>query len=367
MTIVPRVIGIDPGTVSIDLCGLHDGRVFLEQSFPTGHALAHPARLVALLESLQPLDVIAGPSGYGLPMTHARDLTDTDVRLAYLADDGDGGGIGGLRSLARALAASELPVVFTPGVVHLDSVPAHRKVNRVDMGTADKVCAAALAVREQARWHDCDVRDVSLILLEMGGAFSAALAVEHGQIVDGLGGTSGPIGIAAPGALDGEVAFLAGTVTKRMLFGGGAAAVAGEVDATAEAIAALDTPRGRVAWAAYIESAVKAVAMLLVSAPTAREVVLSGRMARMAHVRDDLTRRLAVVTPGIAVHVLRGFSACAKQGAQGAALIADGLAGGAEAALVEAMGLASASGTVLDHLVVIAPAAARRRIGIVDA
>ena len=27
---MPRVIGIDPGTVSIDLCGLDDGRLFLQ-------------------------------------------------------------------------------------------------------------------------------------------------------------------------------------------------------------------------------------------------------------------------------------------------------------------------------------------------
>lgn len=367
MTVVPRVIGIDPGTVSIDLCGLHDGRVFLDQSLPTREALADPARLIALLESSRPLDLVAGPSGYGLPMKRARDLTDTDVQLAYLADDDGGGGIGGLRTLARALAASELPVVFTPGVVHLHSVPAHRKVNRVDMGTADKVCAAALAVRDQAWRRDCAVGDVSLILLELGGAFSAALAVERGQIVDGLGGTSGPMGVAAPGALDGEVAFLAGTVTKRMLFGGGAAAAAGEPDAGIESLAALDTPRGRVAWQAYIESAVKAVATLRVSAPSAREVVISGRAARIARLREELAHRLGDVAPQLAVHVLRGFASCAKQAAQGAALVADGLAGGAEAELVETMGLTRASGTALDHLIVIAPAAARQRLGIADA
>jgi len=363
---VPRVIGIDPGTVSIDACGLENGRLFLDESLPTREALANPTRLVTWLEQWLPLDLVAGPSGYGLPLRYARDVTDTDLRLAYLAAEGDGG-IGGLRSLARALAASRLPIVFTPGVVHLPSVPAHRKINRVDMGTADKLCATALAVRDQASRLKRAVSETSLILLELGGAFSAAVAVERGKVVDGVGGTSGPIGVASAGALDGEVAYLARVVTKEMLFGGGAAAVAGDATAAPESLATGNALATRVAWDAYVEGALKAVASLRVSAPSAREVVVSGRMARLARLREDLARRLALVASDMTVHLLRGFATVAKQAAQGAALIADGLAGGAEAELVNALEIAAASGTVLDHLAFVTPSAARDRLGIVDA
>ena len=220
-------------TVSVDLCGLDDGHVFLDRSLPTAEALANPSVIIELLDDAQrtaPLDLVAGPSGYGLPLTAARDLTEDDLRLAYFAADGEPGGIGGLRSLMRVLARSSTPVILTPGVLHLLSVPAHRKVNRVDMGTADKVCAAALAMREQIERRACGERDVSFILLEMGGAFTAAIAVQDGSIVDGAGGTSGPLGVRAAGALDGEVAFLAGAVTKRLLFGGGASTIAGAAD-----------------------------------------------------------------------------------------------------------------------------------------
>ncbi len=333
-----RVIGIDPGTVSIDLCGLDDGRVFLDRSLPTAEALADPALIAGLLDAAAPLDLVAGPSGYGLPLTAARDLTDSDLRLAYLAPDGEPGGIGGLRTLMRLLARSSIPVVLTPGVVHLPSVPAHRKVNRVDMGTADKVCAAALAVREQAERRGCRERDVSFILLELGGAFTAALAVEHGRdrrrrrrLVRAAGHSRGA------GALDGEVAFLAGSVSKDLLFRGGAATIAGTPAASAETLASPASDRGRLAWDAYLESAVKAVAALAVSAPDACEVMLSGRLARVAGVRDELTRRLARVMAGVPVRVLAGFAAVAKQAAQGAALLADGLAGGTSAALVDAL------------------------------
>ena len=361
---MPRVIGIDPGTVSIDLCGLDDGDVFLDDSFPTADALAEPQALVRLLQRAGPLDVVAGPSGYGLPLTPAAEASDAALRLAYLAAEGEPGGIGGLRALARALARAGLPVLFTPGVVHLPSVPAYRKVNRVDMGTADKVCAAALAIHEQARRRGCAPRDVSLSLLELGGAFTAAVAVHGGAVVDGVGGSSGPLGVRASGALDGEVAFLAGVVTKAMLFEGGAAAVAGRADATPEWLAGAETPAAALAWEAYVEGAVKAVAALAVSVPAPHEVVLSGRGARVDGVRDLFAERLTRVTGAAPVRRLDGFARVAKEGAQGAALVADGLAGGRQAPLVEALGIRDARGTVLDHLHVVAPAAARRRLGV---
>src|SRR6185295_6513116 len=116
-----------------------DGQVFLDRSLPTSEALADPSIIIGLLNEAQPLDLVAGPSGYGLPLTEARHLTEDDIRLAYLPPDDEPGGIEGLRSLMRGLAQSGMPIVLTPGVVHFPSVPAHRKVNRVDMGTADKV------------------------------------------------------------------------------------------------------------------------------------------------------------------------------------------------------------------------------------
>ena len=361
---MPRVVGIDPGTVSLDLCGLDDGRVFLDESIPTEDALADPSLVLGWLDRASPLDLVVGPSGYGLPLQNVREISEADLRLACLAPRGESGGIGGLSSLMRALANAPAPVLVTPGVVHLASVPAHRKINRVDMGTADKVCAVALAVHDQARRRGCDARDVSLILLELGGAFTAAIAVEQGRIVDGLGGSSGPLGATASGALDGEVAFLAGQVTKQMVFSGGALSVAGVPGAPAETVADVTTPARQRALEGYLESIVKAVASLTVSAPSARTVVLSGRLGKVGVIRGGLMTRLARVVHGGTVEALSGFATVAKHAAQGAALLADGLAGGSAAGLVDALGIRDASGTVLDHLYVISPETARRRLGI---
>ena len=349
---MPRVAGIDPGTLSLDVCGLDDGRVFLDATWSTAELVADPRPLIDSLLRGGPLALVVGPSGYGLPLRAARGVTDDELRLAFLAPAGEQGGIGGLRALARQLDAAGLPLVFTPGVIHLPSVPPHRKLNRVDLGTADKVCAAALAIADQAERRGVAPEQVSLVLLELGGAFTAGLAVSGGRIVDGIGGTSGPMGWRAAGALDAEVAFLAGQVDKATVFQGGVATVAQD-----------DPALEGIALEAYVEGAVRAVRQLWSAAADAREILLSGRMSADPRVRSALLPALEALGT---VRPLAGFAARAKQGAQGAALIADGLAGGSHRAMVERLGIEEARGTVLDHLHVITPAAARRRLGLRD-
>lgn len=345
---MPLVVGIDPGTVSIDVCGLERGRLVLDRSWPTADATADPEAFAQELKAHGTPAVVVGPSGYGLPLVRAAEVSDHDLRLAFLAPAGESGGIGGLRTLARALAAKGLPMWLVPGVIHLDTVPAHRKVNRIDMGTADKLCAAALGIYDQCQRLGCPPSQTAFILLELGGAFTAAVAVQDGQIVDGIGGTSGPMGWQAAGALDAEVAFLAGEVSKSMVFHGGVTTVA---DANR------DTPS--VAFDAFLEGAVKAVRALQTSAPLASEVLVSGRLGSDPAVHEQLRHGLRDVGP---VRALTGFARHAKQGAQGAALIADGLAGGEQRQLVETLRIREASGSVLDHLYVITPAEAKRHL-----
>src|SRR3989442_3146935 len=148
---MPRVIGVDPGTVSIDLCGLDDGRLFLDRSRPTAEALADPARFVAELEAAAPLDLVAGPSGYGLPLTRVQAATEEDLRLAFLAAPGETGGIGGLPGPVRALARPALPGLAPPRGGHLPPPPAHRQGNRGGMGPAGEGGAGAVAGGDQAR------------------------------------------------------------------------------------------------------------------------------------------------------------------------------------------------------------------------
>ena len=297
-----------------------------------------------------PLDLVAGPSGYGLPLTRASDLTE--AICAWRISPPKGSRVASA-DFARSCGRSRdrrFPVVLTPGVVHLASVPAHRKVNRVDMGTADKVCAAALAIREQARARSCAVRDGRSSCSSSAARSPRRWPCRRAASWTVSAERPARSGCAAAGALDGEVAFLAGSVPKSLLFDGGAAE--GGRHARCPTRSGHD-PRhatGRLAWEAYMEGVVKAVATLAVTAPDASEVILSGRIAHADRRAGRAGGTVGAVMRGVLVRTLRGFAAASKQGAQGAALIADGLAGGASAPLVDALGIREARGTVLDHL-----------------
>ena len=185
------------------------------------------------------------------------------------------------------------------------------------------------------------------MLLELGGGFSAALAVDGGQIVDGLGGSAGPIGARACGALDAEAAYLiGGALSKRTVFSGGALDPDGAARprGAGSAGAAARGPGARAtAGCALEEGAAKAVLALTASVPAPREILVAGRLAAAPGLLDALAERLGRVAP------VRPALA-AKSAARGAALLADGLAGGRYAPLVACLRLREARGGVLDHL-----------------
>ncbi len=346
---MPRVVGIDPGTVSIDVCGLSGGQLVIDRSWPTADALADPAGFAAALSVHGAPDLVAGLSGYGLPAPpRRRDKRPQPAPRVPRAE-----GRAGRHRRAAACWYGHSPTPGSPWSccpVSSTSTPSPSIARSIasTWAPSDKLCAAALGIYDQAHRLGAHPRDTAFVLLELGGAFTAAIAVQHGQVVDGIGGSSGPIGWQAAGALDGEVAYLAGTVDKAMLFQGGVTTVA-----------ASDRHAAGAGFDAFIEGAVKAVRQLLVSAPLASEVLVSGRIASDPAVRDRLSAALGDLGP---VRHLTGFASHGKQGAQGAALLADGLAGGQHRELVETMRIREASGTALDHLYVVTPDAARHAL-----
>jgi predicted butyrate kinase (DUF1464 family) len=286
---------------------------------------------------------VAVAAGYGAPPVPLASLDDEALALALLPDPAStGGGIGGLRGLLRALVSAQVPAMLLPGIAQLPTVPVHRTLDRIDGGTADKTAVAALALAAHGL-------GISALVLELGGAFTAGVAIANGEVVDGIGGSAGPMGLQAGGALDGEVAMLLGTVTKADVFRGGRADAAARVGEAA-------------AQRAWLEAAAKTARQLQVSAPMATTVLLSGRGAEEPGVRAAI----AALLPGLDVRMLGMLPAPpgAKAAAQGAAVLADALAGGVHAPIAHALRLREVTRGVLDGLVRLDPAAARARLGL---
>src|SRR5262249_4939398 len=119
---VIRVAGSDPGTSSLDLLLLEDGRVADQARLLSADLLGNPEILTELLRRWGPLDLVAAPSGYGLPLLTGDAIsTDHIEQMSLVRRDQRGleTGITGFRSWVRAFLRSGAPLVFLPGGLHL--------------------------------------------------------------------------------------------------------------------------------------------------------------------------------------------------------------------------------------------------------
>jgi len=347
-----RSIGIDPGTRSFSVFGLEDGRPFLDEDIPSEEVARDPDVLLSLLEGAEP-DIIVGPSGYGLPLKWAHELTEEDLFLLVLRKPEDRGipVLEGIVEMARRAGRRKLPMVFIPSVIQMPTVPRYRKLNRIDMGTADKLAVTVLAIQECSEVHGLSYDEVDLIVIEAGGAYTSLVAVREGRIVDGIGGSQGALGYMSHGRMDGEVAYLYGGFPKTRLFEGGVVDIVGDRGLRPEEwpSRAREDERARDAWELFFEEVEKFARALTASVPEPVEVVLSGRLTEVPEIRAEMERRLSSIAP---VRKLVGFGARAKTPAQGEAVIGDGLMGGRYGELVEHMGIRGAKGTVLDYVLI---------------
>jgi predicted butyrate kinase (DUF1464 family) len=359
------VLGIDPGTKSFDFCGMQDDKIVLNESVLSEEIAENPMRLVEVVRSID-ADYIVGPSGYGLPVKKLSELDKKDLFLLTLVKPEELDSISvlaGMQNSFAILLKEDIPMYFIPGVIHLPTVPAYRKLNKIDMGTADKLCCAVLGVWDQARRTGMGYDKTSFILAEVGFGYTSAIAVDGGQIVDGIGGTAGSPGYTSLGSMDGELAYLLGNFGKTLLFDGGVSSLI-DKRITPEELARKKNTSSEYteAWDCLIEGALKDVLMLLSSVPKPKEILLSGRLTRIPDVVTELTERLKWIAP---VRRVEGISKDVKEAAQGAALVANGLAGGRYKPLVENLKIREAKGTVLDYVHLSEAGVLRSKYGLV--
>ncbi len=373
-----RVLGIDPGTGSMDLLLIEDGdlSVLYEESVPRPRVTSNPEIILERVRRLDEeygLDAVAAPSGYGIAWD-ARDLEAAVAEATFIhpGDEERRHQIIGLRQLMLELARSDLPVYFTPGVIQLPSVPRYRKANRIDIGTADKLFTVAAALWSEVELRGRGLEETSFIVVEAGMAYNAAIAVRGGRVVDGVGGTSGHIGFLGAGFWDSEIAYLVAYLEpgfeKARLFQGGALHLSGR-ESMDEFLGALESGDPAVVDAAeaLAEAVVKDVFQLLPSLdePPGR-IYLSGRLVRSrvlgALIRDRLLRALERYGIGSEVAPVPRLGKETKEAATGAALLASGYAGSRYEWLVDALGIRESTGSIFDHIVIPGVAEAAKKL-----
>ncbi|MCE4627653.1 MAG: DUF1464 family protein [Desulfurococcales archaeon] len=361
-----RALGIDPGTGSMDLLAFDDetGEVFYAEAIPRRLVTEDPSIVIERLMRIHRaygLDAIVAPSGYGMPLKRVQEASDADIRLATFItceDEERGLQIVGLRRLMQMFRDSDLPAWFTPGGVHLPSIPAYRKANRIDMATADKIFTVAAAMAAE-RLGGARPENINIIVVEIGQAYTSAMLVEESRITDAIAGTAGFWGFMGGGFMDSELAYALAAVrprfSKKLLFSGGVSSIYG-ISGFDELEEGLGRGVGKAREAANMlaEGVVKAASALVSTArkrPTA--IYLSGRAMRYPLIsrmiveglkRSPLLSDLPAKRPLL-------LSPTAKEGASGAAIIASGLAGGAYRWVVDSLGLRESSGHVFSWVV----------------
>lgn len=339
-----KVLGIDPGTTSFDLCLLEDKEVRYEESLPSVAVAQRPEEIAHKCLDLKP-DVLVAPSGYGLPNRRLSQLSQRELFETTLVREGENIPVlEGMKKLFTILKEAGTDALFLPGVIQLPTVPHWRKFNKIDMGTADKMCIGALSV-EMAASIKGGYSRVDHIVVELGGGYNCVMTIKEGRIINGIGGTlfPGP-GYRNAGAMDSEVAYLLGGFHKGLLFEGGAGYLTGIDDLT---IVNFDSQKYPDAFNSFMEGVLLAVCSqrpLLAS----RNVYLSGQLSKYSNIYNPI--KMQLVDLGYSVSPLPLLSNGSKAAAQGYAMVGNGLSGGVYEPLVRHMMIDKARGSVLDYI-----------------
>ncbi len=340
-----RILGIDPGTVSFDLCLLEGKEIRFEESIPSTVVAERPEDMAEKCLNLKP-DVIIAPSGYGLPNRKLSEVSEREMFELTLVREGESVPVlDGMKKFFAIVGEAGLEILFLPGVIHLPTVPRWRKFNKIDMGTADKMCLGALSVEMLSRKKGVSYSEINHIVVELGGGYNCVITIEKGRIINGIGGTlfPGPSFMNA-GAMDGEIAYLLRGFEKTLLFQGGASYLTGVEGLPIEDFTRQLYPE---AFNAFVEGVLFAVSSQRALSQS-REVYLSGRLTKYENIYTPVKVRLEEL--GYAVSPLPVLSNKSKAAAQGYAIVGNGLYGGYYEPLVKHMMIDKAEGSVIDHV-----------------
>lgn len=313
-----RVLGIDPGTGMWGFVFMEEGFVSEEKAIQTSLIKSDPEIVLKLAKRAQ---LIVAPSGYGTVLKRVSDLTENDFFEILLKRKDETSEshlkvknetkVVGLEAVLRLLKEESLNAFVIPGVKLLPTVSEEKKQGKIDMGTPDKVCAAAAGIVDQARRLKLSYDETNFVLAEIGFGFDAFIAVENGHIIDGIGGT---LASSTWRGKDGEILYLEGKVSKEEL------------------------RKNDVGKKEVQEGSLNDISKLRQEFEP-KEILVSG--SKSDEVFGFLKQNLK--------NVVRLNASKASNAAYGAAVIADGLAGGRFKEVVDLIGIKNSKGSNLDY------------------
>ncbi len=352
----------------MDLCLLDNGEIAGEAFIETKEVASNPEAIYDKIVELEPFDVVVVPSGYGVePMdleAVPREVLEEWYYTFILAttreeilESVEKGIIGAniyfaMVRLVEKLYELKAKKLLIPGVINLPTIPLHRKLNKIDMGTADKLAVTVLGIHEVANTLGLEYDQVNYIHVELGFGYNAVIGVEKGLIVDGIGGSlmPGP-GFLTAGALDLEVAQSIGRLDKQYVFTTGCGPLTGVLAPEDLVDKSVSDWRSKTCLEAFIEGVVKAVRQVSYSVREPFVILLSGRVSKIPEVRIQLEGRLRDIGK---VALMKGLNGAVrvKETAQGYAVVGDGLSGGVYGNLITHVKVDKASGSALDYILI---------------
>ena len=341
-----KSLGFDPGSSLWKVAILDDRSLISTQSLGTDRVSAEPESIRRLIDRHKKgLEAIAAPSGFGLPVTTVDKVGEREIRLMTLKKDETS--IVGLTKVIEILkdVQDELGIrcFVLPSVKHLPTVPRWRKINRVDLGTSDKLCAAACALQAISQERLTSYGRTSFVLGEVGSSFVSMICVKEGKIVDGIGGTNAGFGTRASGALDAELAHIWSFPGKAGIYSGGLIDAAGMSPKEIErSLPDPKNPRMKLAITRFAEC-FASDAIAISSRNRVKLFILSSVLGPLVNnVLENAVR-------GVGLEPVKDLTG-EISASIGAAYLANGLIGGRYQTLSESLGLLSAEGSVMEEL-----------------
>jgi predicted butyrate kinase (DUF1464 family) len=158
------------------------GRLLQLSSFTDSPAmLAYVQRICALYP--EPTIAVASDLNTNFAALHTLTEQQFYEMTLYRGNQPEGDKI---KEILIAIGSLNLRSYSIPGVAYLDSIPAYRKLNRADMGTAGNL-SAITTILARMREREAAWSEMRFLYLEVGRAAKSIVVVEDGYIINGIG------------------------------------------------------------------------------------------------------------------------------------------------------------------------------------